>query len=598
MDRRLALALVLTAAVVFGVPLLFPNSGRAPVPVEVAATDSLGGPSAASQPVATATDPQGSPDSVGQGAAATASTADDAAAAGEPEGGDVATASVPPAPAETTTVVTPLSEYSFTNQGAVPLGATLTRYVSLRTDADSQKVELTRPGSALMGYRLVVPGDTLDLSTVHFQVERGTEVAGSPAPLLYRADVQGMLVTIAYTFRPDSYLVAVRGSVANAPERAFLMVDLPMGLESAESDVGDDQNHLGYVYKPTTDKTGDILFRKLDPGENVLQTRPLSWVAMKNKYFVVAFLAPDGRPFDELQVTGGARTEKAATVAHGRVITALGADGSFDFTIYAGPQEWRRMLALGHDFQDVNPYGGWFRAMVQPFAQIVMRMLLGLKDATMLNYGWVLVIFGIAVRLVMWPLNQRAMRSQLKMQRIQPELQAVQKRFKDDPQKQQQEVMRVYKEHGMSPFSSLGGCLPMMIPMPILFALFWVFQNTIEFRGVPFLWLTDISTYDPYYIMPILTGITSFVMSWIGLRGSPPNPQAKMFAYVMPLTFAVLFARLAAGLHIYYAVQNVAAIPQQWLLARERAKVAPVQPAPAAAQSPPAEPTRSRRRKA
>jgi len=580
MDRRLALALVLTAAVVFGIPLLFPNSGPVRTSVETTVGDSL----AISQPATTAAVAEGS-----SGAAPAAVTA--AADPDARQGGDSV---APPVMAETTTVVSSLSEYTFTNRGAVPLSATLDRYISLREGSDSQKVELARPGSPLMGYSLVVPGDTIALGEVNFRVERGAEEGGAPAPLLYSADVDGVQVTIAYTFRPDSYMVAVRGSVADAPARTFLMVDLPSGLESYESDVSDDQNHLGYVYKPTTDKTGDVLFRKLDPGEQVLQSRALSWVAMKNKYFVMALFAPDERPFDELQVTGGARTEKAATVAHGRVITALGENGDFGFTIYAGPQEWRRMLAMGHDFQDVNPYGGWFRAMVQPFAQIVMRMLLGLKDTTMLNYGWVLVIFGIAVRLVMWPLNQKAMRAQLKMQRIQPELQAVQKRFKDDPQKQQQEVMRVYKEHGMSPFSSLGGCLPMMIPMPILFALFWVFQNTIEFRGVPFLWLTDISTYDPYYIMPILTGITSFVMSWIGLRGSPPNPQAKMFAYVMPITFAVLFARLAAGLHIYYAVQNVAAIPQQWLLARERAKVRPAQPV---VQSPPSTPANQRRRK-
>lgn len=146
----------------------------------------------------------------------------------------------------------------------------------------------------------------------------------------------------------------------------------------------------------------------------------------------------------------------------------------------------------------------------------------------------------------------------------------------------------------MSPFSALTGCLPMMLPMPILFALFFVFQNTIEFRGVGFLWLHNIATYDPYYIMPVLTGITSFVMSWIGIRGAPPNPQAKLFAYVMPLTFAVLFARLAAGLHIYYTVQNIAALPQQWMLSRERSKALPA--TPPVVEGPP--PARRRRQRA
>jgi YidC/Oxa1 family membrane protein insertase len=121
------------------------------------------------------------------------------------------------------------------------------------------------------------------------------------------------------------------------------------------------------------------------------------------------------------------------------------------------------------------------------------------------------------------------------------------------------------------------GCLPMLLPMPILFALYFVFQNTIEFRGVPFLWLPDISLKDPFYITPVLMGLSMFVMTWIGSRNMPPNPQAKMMMYMMPVMLTVFFLNLASGLNLYYAVQNVAAIPQQWLLARERAK----EPAPA-----------------
>ena len=169
----------------------------------------------------------------------------------------------------------------------------------------------------------------------------------------------------------------------------------------------------------------------------------------------------------------------------------------------------------------------------------------------------------------------------MKMQRLQPELQALQKKYSDDPKKQQEAVMKVYKDHGMSPLSPLMGCLPMLLPMPVLFALYQVFQNTIEFRGVPFLWLSDISQRDPYFITPLLMGVSMFAMSWIGMRNSPPNPQAKMMSYMMPVMLTVLFLNFASGLNLYYAVQNVAAIPQQWLLARERGKQVTVVPQPA-----------------
>jgi YidC/Oxa1 family membrane protein insertase len=201
-----------------------------------------------------------------------------------------------------------------------------------------------------------------------------------------------------------------------------------------------------------------------------------------------------------------------------------------------------------------------------------MRVLLWMKSATQLNYGWVLIIFGLAIRLAMWPLNQSAMRTSMRMQRISPELQAVQAKFKSDPQKLQAEMMKVYAAHGLSPFSTFSGCLPMLLPMPILFALFFVFQNTIEFRGVSFWWLPDISMKDPYYIVPLAMGVTMYLLSWIGMRNAPPNPQAKMMAYIFPVMMTFLFLNFASGLNLYYTVQNLAALPQQWLLANERGK--------------------------
>jgi YidC/Oxa1 family membrane protein insertase len=158
------------------------------------------------------------------------------------------------------------------------------------------------------------------------------------------------------------------------------------------------------------------------------------------------------------------------------------------------------------------------------------------------------------------------------MQVIQPEMAAIQKKYRNNPQKQQEEMVRIYREHGMSPFSMFSGCLPMLIPMPVLFALFFVFQNTIEFRGVSFLWLADISLKDPYYLLPLIMGASMYLLSWIGLRNAPPNPQAKMMSYMFPVIMTVALLNMAAGLNLYYAVQNIAALPQQWLIARERAR--------------------------
>jgi len=187
-----------------------------------------------------------------------------------------------------------------------------------------------------------------------------------------------------------------------------------------------------------------------------------------------------------------------------------------------------------------------------------------------------LVIFGVLVRLLLWPLNQKAMRSSMQMQAIQPYMKELQDRYKDDPTKLQTEMMRLYKEHGVNPF---GGCWPMLLPMPILLALFFVFQNTIELRGASFLWLPDLSRPDPLYIIPLLMGLTMYGVSKVGQVGMEQTPQMRSMLYIMPIMMTVLFINFASGLNLYYAVQNLTSIPQQWMLAKERLKRQPP-PAP------------------
>jgi YidC/Oxa1 family membrane protein insertase len=313
-----------------------------------------------------------------------------------------------------------------------------------------------------------------------------------------------------------------------------------------------------------------VHFRDLDSLVARVDTGGIRWVSERNKYFVVVAI-PAGRDtaFRAVVMRGESRAGGEATAAHAMAVLPLSSN-SFALRVFAGPQSWQHLRVTATDLENVNPYGGWMHGMVQPFSTIVMRMLLWLRDTTNLSYGWVLVIFGVLVRLLLWPLNQNAMRSSMKMQRIQPQLQELQKKYKDNPEKQREAMMKLYADHGMSPLSPLLGCLPMLLPMPILFALYFVFVNTIEFRGVPFLWLPDLSLKDPYYITPIFMGLSMFFLSWIGMRGMPPNPQSKMMAYVMPVMLTVLFWNFASGLNLYYAVQNVAALPQQWLLSRER----------------------------
>ena len=555
--RRIALAVVLMAAVLILTPILFPSPVPAPGS-KTAVTDST-----SSTPVVAAS------------AAATASAATTASGMSALPDSVIAASQPVVMPVDTAVVTTTQAIFRTTNRGAALIGVEMPQYLALSNKGRTKggPVELAKTGDRLLSFRLVSPGDTVALNAQTFTSTR-TEENGR-AVVRYDATVGARAITIAYSFLPDSYRVNVSATVQGAPENSFLLIDMPPGFRSSESDTTEDQSHLAYAFKPDQQNAKGVTFASLDPGERRIEVGPINWAVAKNKYFLMGVLAPQGVPgFAEVNFTGGVRVAKAATRSEATIVASI-KSGAVAFEVYAGPQEYERLEAIGRSFETSNPYGGWLQGVVQPFATMVIRLLLWMKSTLGLSYGWILVVFGVAVRLILWPLNQKAMRSSMQMQRIQPYLAEIQTKYKGDPTKLQAEMMRVYKEHGMSPFSSLSGCVPMLIPLPVFFALFFVFQNTIEFRGVSFLWFPDISLKDPLYVLPVLVAITAMGLSYIGMRGMKANEQQKMMMYLMPAMMMVIFFNMASGLNLYYFVQNLASLPQQWLISRERTKVQP-----------------------
>ncbi len=432
------------------------------------------------------------------------------------------------------------------------------------------EVGLQLPGRSLLTFAVVLQRDTIKLDKTAFQTS--AQSADSANSVTYSTVVGSRRVSISYKVDPGHYVIHVSGRVDGQGAPAYVLIGLPSMLPAVETDTTADIRALSYSFKPQRDNARGVPFAKLDPGEKRLEPGPLTWAAVKSKYFVLGIINPESSTFEEMTLVGGPRTSKLATSAAATIVKAVKND-EFAFDIYAGPQQQNELLSVGRDFDHVNPYGWSFlQPVVNPIAALCIKLLLWLHEHLKLSYGWVLIIFGVCIRIILWPLNQSAMRSSMKMQEIQPRLAEVQKRYKDNPDKQREEMMKVYKEANASPFTALSGCLPMLIPMPVLFALFFVFQNTIEFRGVPFLWLTDISVRDPIFILPVLMGISMYVLSWIGLRNAPPNPQAKMMSYMFPVMMTMFLANMASGLNLYYTAQNMASLPQQWLIARERAK--------------------------
>lgn len=558
-SRRLILALALSVAVMFGVQFLFPPAKETP------------GAKAGRDITTHAPAVPVTPESARAPTAAAATPPRQAVSAANP-----VPAPVVRVPADTTLIqsTTPRSGSSFRigNLGAAPIDVVMRGYPN---QAHGGLVRLGGAGRPLISYQLVTTGQApVDLAGIPFQK------AVARNAVTYSATVGGTSVALEYRVVPDSFTAHVTGTVTGTGgARSYLVVQLPNTMPITEADTADDLNYLAYAYLSRAEGARNVLFHSLDPGEKKLVEGPITWVAAKSKYFAVGIIAPAGSPgFAEADLTGGPRTSKVATTASASVAVPV-RDGRFAFDLYVGPQEWKRLAAIGRDFTEVNPYGWAFlRGALQPLAAGVIQTVLWMHSELGLGYGWVLILLGVVVRLVMWPLYQTSMRTSLKMQAMQPEINAVNARYKDDPERQRIEVMKVYQSHGMSPFSPVMGCLPSLLPMPVLFALFFVFKNTIEFRGVSFLWLPNLAAHDPYYILPLIMGVSMYLVSWVGMRGMPPNPQAKMMTYAMPAIFTMFFWRMASGLNLYYATQNLAALPQQWHLTRERAKMGAAKP--------------------
>jgi YidC/Oxa1 family membrane protein insertase len=473
---------------------------------------------------------------------------------------------------ELITVEGPLIDFTFSTLGARLVAAHLPNFQSFTQDGP---VSLIYPGEgAALGGRLMVDSETVDLRDLLFEAEpadglRLTE-GGGPRTLTlrYQHPTLPFQFETAYTFRPDGYVIDVESRVTGLGAD-LLLTDMGTGIPFNEQKDRDEVRAAGYVVNHVEEGIRSELFSRVDA--EAIEEGPLLWTAVKSKYFIFALLA--GASEAEERYLGGVvasptMMENQVSLAASQAVSS---DGTVRYRLYLGPQDFARLEALGSDMQNANPYGWKFmRPIVRPFAGLIIKILNFLHDNLRLGYGWVLIVFGVMMRIVLFPLNQKGMKAQMRNMAVQPLMQEVQAKYKDNPEKLQKEMMKLYKEHGFNP---LAGCLPMLLPWPVLIALFFVFQNTIELRGVSFLWLPDLSAPDPYFILPIFLGVSMFLPQWVSMRSMPQqNPQMKMMMYLMPIMMVFIFFQLASGLNLYYATANIATLPQQIWIAGERKK--------------------------
>ncbi len=281
------------------------------------------------------------------------------------------------------------------------------------------------------------------------------------------------------------------------------------------------------------------------------------WLAMVQHYFVAAWLPAAGVQREFYMRKVGEDLYSAG------VILPVAADGKSTITLYAGPQEQDKLEKIAPGLELVVDYG-WLTVIAAP-----LFWVLGAIYKLVGNWGWAIIGLTMLLKGIFFPLSAASYKSMAKMRKLQPKMLELKERFGEDRQKLSQETMDLYRKEKVNP---LGGCLPILIQMPVFLSLYWVLLESVELRHAPFMaWIHDLSVMDPYYVLPLLMGASMFFQQ--KLNPAPPDPiQAKVFQF-MPIIFTVFFLFFPAGLVLYWLVNNVLSITQQWIITRQIERV-------------------------
>jgi len=362
---------------------------------------------------------------------------------------------------------------------------------------------------------------------------------------LYYHDAKGVLIERTFHFSGDDYRVDVTERV-EGPSDYWVTLGSGFGYAGSKGY----RSHTGPVILEGANRKEYKVDKLKAP---VVITEDLKWVAQEDKYFF-AGLVP-------LKVKATARVWRAPS---GEVLTGINLPaGRNTLLLYAGPKEHERLKRYGVGLEHIIDFG-FFSILARPLFWILKYLykLIG-------NYGWAIIVLTIIVRIPFIPLMNKGQKSMKKLQALQPKMNEIRQKYKKDPQRMQKEMMELYKKYRVNPMS---GCLPLLIQIPVFFALYKVLLIAIELRGAPFmLWIQDLSEKDPYYILPIIMGITMFIQQKM-TPTTGGNPQQQKVMQFMPIIFTFLFLNFPSGLVLYWLVSNVLSILQQFYVNRKLAR--------------------------
>ncbi len=367
----------------------------------------------------------------------------------------------------------------------------------------------------------------------------------------------GVQVNKIYTFHRGSYLIDLAYEIKNASGQAMKADAYFQLLRDDTPPAGDSQ------FLPTY--TGPAIYTEAqkfqkhafgDIGKDAKTDTVVSkdgWVAILQHYFLTAYL-PQGAGQREFYTKKLSDKLFAAGVIMPLGEIAPNADARLSVPLYVGPQEQETLKQLAPGLDLAIDYG-WLTVVAVP-----IFWLLNLLHKWIGNWGWAIIVLTILIKGAFYPLSAASYRSMAKMKLLAPRLQKMKEQYGDDRQKMHQAMMEMYKTEKINP---LGGCLPVVVQIPVVIALYWVLLYSVEMRHAPFaLWIQDLTATDPYYILPIIMGLSMIVQT--RLNPTPPDPIQAKVMMIMPVAFSIFFFWFPAGLVLYWVVNNILSIAQQW----------------------------------
>lgn len=391
----------------------------------------------------------------------------------------------------------------------------------------------------------------------------------------------GVQVNKIYTFKKGSYVIDVRYSITNNSGKTFTPSAFYRLLRDGHTPEG--ESRLAYTFTGPALYTPEGKFQKISFSDldsdlssgkdsvDYIRKANTGWVSMLQHYFVSAWiLQPKGQPsvcekgLCQFQINKRSDGLYSAGVIVPFAPIVNGQTETMAISLYAGPEMFKTITQVADNLELSKDYG-----KVHLFASPLFWLLSKLHDMVH-NWGWAIVLLTCLVKVALYPLTAASYRSMAKMRNAAPRLQALKTQYGDDRMKLQQAMMEMYKKEKINP---LGGCLPMILQIPVFIGLYWALFASVELRQAPWiLWIHDLARPDPYYILPTIMAVTMYIQTF--LNPPPPDPmQAKMMK-IMPIAFSIMFFFFPSGLVLYWLVNNILSILQQWLVNKNMTKKA------------------------